>query len=201
MEIKYGVEVSDKNDESLGTLIIDLQEHTTIEAGIMANIADLVSDLMSSEYTLRLKARSSLIAHGWKSVLPLLRSLSSKSYWKRIEQSKLLLQDHNPALVEKMIIALKNPAFNARLFALEGTIVTNNKSVLSLLLAFVDYAESLWLIEGAYIVLSKLSLLCQAGALHPVLMALEGAESSAAIQKSAEMAIAECSVQCKDTNH
>ena len=52
MEIKYGVEVSDKNDESLGTLIIDLQEHTTIEAGIMANIADLVSDLMSSEYTI-----------------------------------------------------------------------------------------------------------------------------------------------------
>ncbi len=151
----------------------------------------LVADLASNDGIVRVTARRLLATIGEDAIGELVKALKNKNQWMRWEAAKTLGQIGDPAAIEALTKALRDDFFDVRWLAAEGLIVIGRASVVPLLKAMVEQAESLWMREGAHHVLHDINKEGIEEILRPVMTALEDVEPSLAVPIAAEKALDE----------
>ena len=152
-------------------------------------IKALVDDLTSKDGRIRVRARSSLVSIGGKSLAALVEALKSKEEWKRWEAAKALGQIGDPEAIGALITALEDEMFDVRWLSAEGLIAIGPQVLVPLLHRLTEHPDSLWLHEGAHRILHGIVKNNTKVIIQPVLNALEGDEVSLEVPFAAETAL------------
>ena len=159
-----------------------------------ANIDTLIADLNNHDGLVRQRARITLVDIGEPAVESLIKALETKEDPVHWEAAKALSQIGNPKSVQALVNALQDNQFSVRWLAAEGLIAIGRYSLVPLLQALVDRAESARLREGAHHVIHDLvsrNLLdpFSKTQIIPVLTALNDSEPAVEVPVAAERAL------------
>ncbi len=142
-----------------------------------ARIPSLVSELASSDPTVRTKARKALVAIGKPAVPSLIRLLSHRTKHVRWEAAKALCGIADPIAATALVNALDDRDGDVRWLAAAGVVALGRDGLQPLLAALLQRAKSGWLCEGAHHVCHALVKRKKLGPiLRPLLAALEEPE-------------------------
>ena len=153
-------------------------------------VKSLIAELQSEDGQVRVRARKSLVASGSMAVKPLVKELTSTREGVRWEAAKALGQIGDSAATQSLVKALEDKMFDVRWLAAEGLITIGRNALVPLLQALMEHpVDSPWLLEGVHHVLHDLNKGDLIEILQPVLVALEGFESSVDAPLAAEIAL------------
>ena len=155
-----------------------------------ARIPSLVTDLASTNPTVRTKARKALVAIGKLAVPALIRLLLHRKPHVRWEAAKALCGIADPLAASALVNALDDRDGDVRWLAAEGLAALGPEGLQPLLAALLQRAESGWFCEGAHHVCNTLVKKRKLGAiLRPVLAALKQSEPGVAAPPAAYTAL------------
>jgi HEAT repeat protein len=153
------------------------------------NIRTWIVDLVSSNESERLKARSFLVSEGANALPELIQVLSNGNRDTRMEVAKILVQTRDPASAQALVHALEDEDHDIRWTAMKGLIALERDGLEALLQALMKDFDSVWLREGAHHILNvlkKKKYLRQPSL--QVLQALEGVVPEVTVAGAAEAA-------------
>ena len=113
----------------------------------------LIADLVNEDWTVRLRARRSLVAIGREAIVPLIEALASRNRWLRWEGAMALRDIGDPMAAPALVIALEDHEFDVRWLAADGLVVMGREALMPLLRALIERPHDVWLMEGAHHVL------------------------------------------------
>ena len=142
-----------------------------------ARIPLLVSELATSDLTVRTKARKALVTIGKPAVPSLILLLSHRKPHVRWEAAKALCGIADPIAATALVDALDDRDGDVRWLAAAGVVALGRDGLQPLLAALLQQAKSGWLCEGAHHVCHALVKKKRLGPiLRPLLAALEEPE-------------------------
>ncbi len=143
-----------------------------------STVTNLIQNLASSDDLTRMKARKTLVEIGSPTVPGLIESLSNPHPLVRWEIVKALAEIRDPKTAPVLVNCLEDDEFDVRWVAAEALIGLNVKGLKPLLEALIRHSDSVAMREGGHHVLHDLAQGELRKYLAPVLIALEGVESS-----------------------
>jgi uncharacterized protein (DUF302 family) len=144
-------------------------------------IQSLITNLSSSDETLRIHSRESLVKIGKPAVPQLVEALKRGTHWLRWEAAKTLGEITDPTAAPALVEALKDEEFDVRWLAAEGLIKMKAGGLEPLLHALMTEGDLPRIREGAHHVIRELIKGELREYLVPVLSAIEGVEPSAQV--------------------
>lgn len=152
-------------------------------------IGELLGELTSNSIRLRHQARERLAKMGEAAVPYLIQAMNSRDEQLRWEAAKTLDEIASPSTVQALMGALEDENCDIRWLASEGLVALGDKALVPLLEALEHRSNSAWFREGAHRVLFKLARGDLAGALLPVLVAMEDVEPAVEVPPAAYAAL------------
>jgi HEAT repeat protein len=123
---------------------------------ILMNINSLVMDLRSDDGVVRESARHQFVKLGEDAVDYLASFITSEDSLLRWEVAKTLAEIASPVAVPVLIEALEDDLTSIRWIAGEGLIKLGRAGARGILVALVDFPDSVFIMQGAHHVLSQL---------------------------------------------
>ena len=157
--------------------------------GVKPAVKSLIALLASDDGVVRVKARQQLVEYKTRAVAPLIKMLSDERHWVRWEAAKALSQIGNQKSIHALLGALSDKEFDVRWLAAEGLIRIGRRSIVPILTELIEHPDSTWLREGIHHVLHDMKKGDQDKIIRPVLLALEGSESSLEVPLAAQKAL------------
>ena len=148
-------------------------------------IQSLIMGLSSSDDTVRVHSRESLVRTGNRAVPQLIEALKHPQHWVRWEAAKALGEIGDPKAAPALTEALEDDEFDVRWLAAIGLIGTNIKGLKPLLQALIKKGDSTLLREGAHHVIHDLAKGALRKYLLPLKVALEDIEPAVEVPQSA----------------
>ncbi len=138
-----------------------------------AAIEQLVPLLKHRNAHIREQARNALLRFGRSAIPPLIQLLSSPEEQTRWEAAKVLSDLHRPEAAPALVGALIDPSRDVRWLAAEGLIMIGSPALPPLLHGLIEHSDTIWMRQGATIVLHALWAGENADIVGPVLDALQ----------------------------